>query len=215
MRGNLKQSLQGIKNKLANTGSTHPQNVLTHHVWCSNVLSISLSIVKNIPGHTKPVLCKGKPKPFVSHHLSPPKWKVLYPSHHQYWLAGRQDGRRCTQSSCPGLIPIYPGRWVAEGSHLQRAATCTKTTNWETSLNRNACFFSKHTQGVPNSDLLFSNVHHFHFAAQPFDVLSCQMHHLLDLVALLRPRRHTLDVHPVCKALYIGKRITMIMTISR
>lgn len=83
---------------------------------------------------------KVKPKPFVSHHLSPPKWKVLYPTHRQYWLAGHQDAHRCTQSSCPGLIPIGPGRWVAEGSHLQRAAVCTKTINRQTSLNSNARF---------------------------------------------------------------------------
>lgn len=166
-------------------------------VWRSHALSISLSIVKNIPSHTKPVLCKGK-----TDHLSPPKWKVLYPTHRQYWLAGHQDAHRCTQSSCPGLIPIGPGRWVAEGSHLQRAAACTKTINRQTSLNSNARFLSEHTQRAPNSDLLFSNVHHLHFAAQPFDVLSCQLHHLLDLAALLWPRRHTLDLHPVCKALY-------------
>lgn len=198
MRGNMKQCLQGIKNRLANNGSTHP--LVSSDVPMRSQYRFLLW--KTFQATPNRFCVKVKPKPFVSHHLSPPKWKVLYPTHRQYWLAGHQDAHRCTQSSCPGLIPIGPGRWVAEGSHLQRAAACTKTINRQTSLNSNARFLSEHTQRAPNSDLLFSNVHHLHFAAQPFDVLSCQLHHLLDLAALLWPRRHTLDLHPVCKALY-------------
>lgn len=52
---------------------------------------------------------KQKPKQVCSHLLSPLKWKVLCPNHHQYWLAGHQDGHIYTLSSCQGLPPSDPG----------------------------------------------------------------------------------------------------------
>lgn len=116
----------------------------------------------------------------------------------------------------PGSDPKRPrmmgGRGISspEGSCMSNANVITQhyQANEQTSLNGNTSFLSKHQWRAPNSNLLFANVHHLHLPAQPLDVLGCHFHHLLDLATLLRPCRHALDLHPVCKALKRTKQQT-------
>lgn len=59
---------------------------------------------------------------------------------------------------------------------------------------------------TPDSYLLFSNIYQFHRAAQLLDIRGGNFHHPPDVASLLRPRRHTLDGHPLCKFLFVDNK---------